>query len=95
MRFQIWDLVLKETKHPKRSKKSQFSPKSQILPFQQDAKLSNISWIDSTIYCWSMYFCKGLSIYYVIRDGGAGVFPIYYNISFERKMEGYIFFSFD
>ena len=25
--------------------------------------------------------CKGLSIYYVIRDGGAGVFPIYYNIT--------------
>ena len=24
---------------------------------------------------------KGLSIYYVIRDGGAGVFPIYYNIT--------------
>ena len=26
---------------------------------------------------------KGLSIYYVIRDGGAGVFPIYYNITWE------------
>ena len=24
---------------------------------------------------------KGLSIYYVILDGGAGVFPIYYNIT--------------
>ena len=24
---------------------------------------------------------KGLSIYYVICDGGAGVFPIYYNIT--------------
>ena len=24
---------------------------------------------------------KGLSIYYVIHDGGAGVFPIYYNIT--------------
>ena len=24
---------------------------------------------------------KGLSIYYVIRDGGEGVFPIYYNIT--------------
>merc|ERR1712223_1265239 len=24
---------------------------------------------------------KGLSIYYVIRYGGAGVFPIYYNIA--------------
>ena len=24
---------------------------------------------------------KGLSIYYVIRDEGAGVFPIYYNIT--------------
>ena len=25
--------------------------------------------------------CQGLSIYYVIRDEGAGVFPIYYNIT--------------
>ena len=24
---------------------------------------------------------KGPSIYYVIRDGGGGVFPIYYNIT--------------
>ena len=24
-----------------------------------------------------------MSIYYVIRDGGAGVFPIYYNITWE------------
>ena len=29
----------------------------------------------------SAFPCKGLSIYYVIRDGGAGVFPNYYNIT--------------
>ena len=26
-------------------------------------------------------FNKGPSIYYVIQDGGGGVFPIYYNIT--------------
>ena len=49
------------------------------------------------------YFHKGLSIYYVIRDRGAGVFPIYYNITvfklncmitvFEGKCTVIIFFK--
>ena len=42
-----------------RSQKSpNFAPKSQILPLQQDAKLSTISWFDSSTYCWNLYFSK-------------------------------------
>ena len=48
----------------------------------------NVNWMGGWVVGWSPYIgsvtminCMGLSIYYVILYRGAGVFPIYYNIT--------------
>ena len=60
-------------------KDGQFSSIQSLKYYQQSNK--EIYWMNVRRLSQFSYMHKGLSIYYVIHDGGAGVFPIYYNIT--------------